>query len=547
MLMPFQEATPASLLEKTVCRSLALLLIVTFAALRILYLLWDCPIDLVPDEAHYWDWSRNLDWSYYSKGPLVAWLIRGSWELFGSTANPAISQTLAVRMPAIVCGSLIMLGVYVLTLQIYARERIALLLTALSLFLPLTHAASFLMTIDSPYVCCWTWALILGHRAVFSKSAWAWPLLGLVIGLGILAKYTMVLWIPSFALFLVWNRDYRYLLRHWGPWTMGIIAALCCLPILIWNIQNDWVTIRHVNGLAGVEKPASTIHWLGPLVYVGGQFALLLAYWFVVWACAMFVHRPWRESEPQLQYLWWLSAGTFLVFFGFSFKTGGGYLNWPVTAYVSGLILSAGWLMRQLSSDVGWYRRLAQGCLVFSCLFGVVATLVLMKPDWSRHVLQPLAGQPTKERLYPMRRVDPTCRMRGWSELAKRVDQERAELRGQGMEPIILGARWTDASELGFYCEGHPTVYCLGPAQRDRQSQYDLWRPNPLADPEQFKGRTFIVVGCMLPELAEKSFDRVERKADYTHREYGQPLASWGIFICHGFRGFPKLKNDKHF
>ncbi|MFZ4647236.1 MAG: hypothetical protein ACOYNP_15905, partial [Gemmataceae bacterium] len=42
---------------------------------RIIYLLWFCPYDLAQDEAHYWDWSRNLDWSYYSKGPLVAWLI----------------------------------------------------------------------------------------------------------------------------------------------------------------------------------------------------------------------------------------------------------------------------------------------------------------------------------------------------------------------------------------------------------------------------------------------------------------------------------------
>ena len=30
---------------------------------------------LIADEAHYWEWSRRLDWSYYSKGPMVAYLI----------------------------------------------------------------------------------------------------------------------------------------------------------------------------------------------------------------------------------------------------------------------------------------------------------------------------------------------------------------------------------------------------------------------------------------------------------------------------------------
>src|SRR4051812_19729143 len=53
----------------------------------------DCPIDLSGDEAHYWDWSRQLDLSYYSKGPLVAYLIRASCAAFGDVMW-------AVRFPA---------------------------------------------------------------------------------------------------------------------------------------------------------------------------------------------------------------------------------------------------------------------------------------------------------------------------------------------------------------------------------------------------------------------------------------------------------------
>ena len=49
----------------------------SYTLLNAAYVAWGCPHDLAPDEAHYWDWSRNLDWGYYSKGPLIAWLIRG--------------------------------------------------------------------------------------------------------------------------------------------------------------------------------------------------------------------------------------------------------------------------------------------------------------------------------------------------------------------------------------------------------------------------------------------------------------------------------------
>src|SRR2546423_14475763 len=86
------------------CRVLAGALIVGSALLRLVYLAWQCPLDLSPDEAHYWDWSRHLDWSYYSKGPGVAWLIRLSCELFGSLAGGLTGSAMAaVRLAAGAC------------------------------------------------------------------------------------------------------------------------------------------------------------------------------------------------------------------------------------------------------------------------------------------------------------------------------------------------------------------------------------------------------------------------------------------------------------
>src|SRR5262245_33615891 len=134
------------------CRLLAGCLILAAACLRIAYLAGDCPLDLSMDEAHYWDWSRHLDWSYYSKGPLVAWLIRLSCELFGPLSVSLIgSEMLAVRLPAVVCGSLLLVSLYVLTVQVWRREGLALAVIALALTFPLVAAGSSLMTIDAPF------------------------------------------------------------------------------------------------------------------------------------------------------------------------------------------------------------------------------------------------------------------------------------------------------------------------------------------------------------------------------------------------------------
>ena len=110
-------------------RTVALSLILGAAALRIIYFGWFGSLDLSPDEAHYWDWSRHLDWSYYSKGPLVAWLIRASCGVFGETMP-------AVRLPAVLCGALTLWGLYQLTWQVYHSGGLALGVVVMALTLP---------------------------------------------------------------------------------------------------------------------------------------------------------------------------------------------------------------------------------------------------------------------------------------------------------------------------------------------------------------------------------------------------------------------------
>jgi hypothetical protein len=544
VLMPLRAAPVA--LSAGWCRLLAVGLILGAAALHLAYLACECPLDLAPDEAHYWDWSRpdHLDWSYYSKGPLIAYLIRGGCALAGSWSVELTGNlALAVRLPAILCGSLLLVSLYVLAVQVYRTEVLALSVVALALTLPLIAVGSSLMTIDAPYTCCWGWALVLGHRAIFRGSTWAWPLLGLVLGLGMLAKYTTIVWIPSAALFLVTTPVYRRLLWSRGFFGMLAVAGFCCLPILIWNAQHDWVTFRHVLGLSGMADGATPSGeprnpWMGPLRYLGGQFVLLLGYWFVVWVAAMIAQRPGREPNEEVRYLWWLSAPMFLMFLAFSPKTDGGEMNWPVTAYLSGLVLSAAWLARQFDDPRRWYRACTAVNLGLAVVLGLAVTVFMHHSEWLYPLLSRLAGTPTAENPFPLRRLDPTCRLRGWRTLAAHVDGLRARLRQEeGQEPVLAGSTWSMPGLLGFYCAGHPQAYSLGLLTGDRHSQYDFWL-NPLDNGAVFQGRTFVVVNGD-EDVLRTAFASV-KTTEVKHREKGQPIASWRLSVCRDFVGsFP--------
>ena len=542
MLMPLRHAGLLASLSPRTCRFLAALLIVGAAALHLAYLLFHCPLDLAPDEAHYWDWSRHLDWSYYSKGPLVAYLIRASVLVAGPWSMAHTGNLMfAVRLPAVLCGSLLLIALYTLAVQVYGSHRLGLGVVGAALSLPVIAAGASLMTIDAPYTCCWAWALVCAYRAVFRGSWWAWPLTGILVGLGILAKYTMGVFLPSLGLFLLFTPAYRRLLLRSGFWCMAVVAGLCCLPILVWNAQHHWVTFLHVLGLSGFAeaKGGTHIYWLGPLVYFGGQFALLMVYWFAIWLFAMVAHNPLRERDDGVRYLWWLSAPMFLIFAAFGFKTGGGELNWPVTAYLSGLVLGAAWLGRQLDSPVVWYRRVTQFNLLLASTVGVLLVVFVHESALTYPLLMRVVGPATSASPAPLRRLDPTCRLRGWQTLAKAVDEMKADLRSKGDEPILAGCNWNIPGELGLYCEGQPTVYCLGWAVGERHSQYDLWH-NPFDSPDDFKGRTFIIVGSMSPLLAQ-AFENVDMSREVKHYEDGQLISTWPVAVCRGFKGFPPL------
>ena len=549
MLMPLRRPGVLTSLPGWACRLLAAVLILGAAALHFAYLAHNCPLDLSPDEAHYWDWSRHLDWSYYSKGPLVAYLIRGGCEVAGPwSVRHTGNLMFAVRLPAVVCGALLLVALYVLTVQATGRDRLALGVVGAALTLPLIAAGASLMTIDAPYTCCWAWALVCAHRAVFRGSAWAWPVAGVLVGAGVLAKYTMGVFVPSLGLFLIFTPAYRRLLVRPGFWVMAAVAALCCLPILVWNAQHNWVTVRHVLGLSGFAEPKGESHvrWAGPLYYAAGQFALLLGYWFFAWLLAMAAHNPLAECDDNLRYLWWLSAPMFLAFGAFSFKTGGGELNWPVTAYISGLVLAAVWLARQLDSPVTWYRRLGQVNLALACAAGLFLVLFMHESAWAYPALRKLVGPLTESNPAPLRRVDPTCRLRGWRTLAAEVDALRDELRREGVEPVLAGCTWNVPGELGVYCDGHPQAYCVGWAVGDRHSQYDLW-PNPFDNADEFKGRTFILVGGLSPTIYD-AFDKVELGRVVRHYENGELTATWSVSVCRGFRGFPRIpERNRHY
>src|SRR5271170_3662927 len=139
------------------CVNLALILLTIGFLANLLFLYFHCPFDLSEDESQYWDWSRHLDWGYYSKGPGIAAIIHlavvvGNWFGQQNATMPV------VRTPAVIFSFISGLVGILLARRIFRDDRVSLMMIVLSAGMPMFAIGSLLITIDSPMYCAWALA-----------------------------------------------------------------------------------------------------------------------------------------------------------------------------------------------------------------------------------------------------------------------------------------------------------------------------------------------------------------------------------------------------
>ncbi len=189
------------------------------------------PVNLIPEEAYYWNYAQNLDWSYLDHPPMVAWLIWISTALFGRSE-------FAVRLPALISWTFAAGFIFRLTANVFDRNAAfrCLLLMAV---LPLYFGFGFFMTPDAPLFAAWAGCLFYLYRALIAQSRGSWFGVALCMGVGLLSKYTILLLAFTTAGFLLVDRRSRQWWFRVEPYLAALLSGAIFLPVLIWNAEWD--------------------------------------------------------------------------------------------------------------------------------------------------------------------------------------------------------------------------------------------------------------------------------------------------------------------
>ncbi len=437
-----------------------LILLLAILAMRGLFL-WNIGLDLIGDESYYWDWSRRPAWCYYSKPPMVAWLIGVFTWLFGD-------YTPVVRLPTVLLGT-VFLAYFHATAKAFYGARAAALALLLILATPINVLANFLMTIDPPLYCFWIMTLYYLRRALFDADGKAWLWAGCANAAALLSKQAALALPAMLLLFLLIDSGRRaYLKRDYWLYLMPMVFV--ALPILWWNQQHEWVMFGHSKGHFGNHEPVGVLkrlqHGRDFVLY---QLLLLSPVTFGLSVVISFKDAlGFKRLTAEQQFLWLMGPLLVLavLLLGFLQKAQG---NWPMPFYISALILLAGhW------ADGAWGKAIKWALGVGFFMVGTTYMLPFL-----------LQAFDLKESAY-----DPTTRFKSWQQTALNMHSERLAVQTDLADTFVvaLGHRYL-ASQLAFYLPDHPNVYRFEESGKVI-SQYEVW-----PGPDAFVGKNAFIVG----------------------------------------------------
>jgi 4-amino-4-deoxy-L-arabinose transferase-like glycosyltransferase len=365
---------------------LAVLVTASLTLVRILWLA-SGKTDLYVDEAQYWFWSLHPALGYFSKPPLVAWIIAATTALFGD-------GEFGIRLASPLLHLATALVLYGIGRRLY-DARVGCAAAIAYATLPAVSFSAGIISTDVPLLTCWAVALYAFIRARETAGWRWWIVVGIACGLGLLAKYAMAYWIASAFLYTAAIRDER---RH-----LPRLAAATALGLLIyspnffWNLANHFVSYAHTRDNANLR--GSLVHPQAFLEFFGSQFGVFGPVFFGT-LLVIAARLPRLGRRELLLAAFALPSLAMMLVVSFLSRA---QPNWAAPAYLSATVLVVGFL----------FERRREGLVWFSVALHVVVVAGLFAAhDVARSIGVALPAK-----------YDALHRLRGWAPLGRAVSE----------------------------------------------------------------------------------------------------------------------------
>ncbi len=477
-------------------RKRAIIFIVVVSAIKLLIL----PLlDLQPQDAYYWQYSRHLAPGYFDHPPMHAWTCWLTTSVFGDNA-------FGIRFGPWLYGLGLLLVIFFFAERMFSSKT-GFWVAVTAGVTPLFAIGSGILTPDPPLLFFWTLAIFMGYVALSEDRKWLWIPAGFAVGLAMLSKYTAVFLLPGFLFAMAFDRDTREHLKSPLPY-LGLLSALVAFsPQIIWNAQNDWASFAYQSIRRAGELSRWRLDLFGGMLI--SQFLLVSPVIFagIIWAS---FKGFWRGIfQKDLRGLF-LSSFTvpIIVFFSLIALRYWVKMNWLAPAYVTGAIAFVGTII-----DKPRGKKFLRWGVIIAGIETLLLYLLVLLPFVS------LTGE--------------SAYWAGWREIAQRVEVERRNLQG---ETFIAGWGYKVPSELAFYLDDKPETHS-NEIFGLQGLNYTYW-----TDTEELIGDNCIFVDDKREpfrdeKLLEQHFEKVEGPIVVEPKRAGKVITTFRIWKCYGYSG----------
>ena len=462
------------------------------------------------DELYFLDCGRHLDWGYVDCAPLIAVYAKVALLLGGSL--PVLRSIAALAGAARVALTIVL-----------ARElgggRFAQALAGLcALAAPIYLGVDSILSMNGFESLFWMGCVFFAIRIVRTGDSRLWLWFGVLAGLGIENKHSMLLFLAAFTVALLVTPERRELAKPW-IWIAGGIALAIFLPNILWQVRHGFPTIEDLENVKRMGKNVV----LTPAQFIGQQILLLHPLLFPIWLAGLVSFLFGRAS--RLRILGW----TYIVLFALmiALKAKNYYLApiYPML-FASGAVAIEGWLERRAGSRGRLWPKVAIASYVLAA--GAIlapAILPFLPPEKLLAFQRSLHVAPPKSEVAHSGPLDQRLGDQfGWPELVADVARIYRSLPAHVRARTgIFASNYGEAGALHLFgpAYGLPEAICA------HQNHY-FWGP-PKAEPENLIwlqwGRRGVEDHCR----------SVEKAGEHFH-PWGMAEENRPIYMCRGLR-----------
>ena len=410
------------------------------AATTVARCLFIASVHLNDTEAYYVSWARFPSWSYYDHAPLTAWLVRAAeWLVPGPNAARLVPPACA----AATAWLLFRLGALLFSPR---AGFFAALLTVAS---PAYFFIGILVNPEGPLAPAWLLFLILLYGLSKQREWWRPLVLGAVLGLAFLGKYTGILLLPIALAFVATTPKARGWWLRPSFYLGGLVALVVASPVVVWNAMHHWPTlqlhlVQRLSPTTAATLAGRALHFavgqcltFHPLLFPGYLAALGLA-----------LRRSDQDDRFRLLALACTIPGSFLALV--MIRANDAEMHWMMVAYLPLAVVAGTWLDQNLHRLTQAGRRYLGAIVVTSALFILLALVDYTNPQLTAAIPgYSVANDPANELL-------------GWEDLRAALRRHAERL---GSNVAVVGSHNVLCGRLMEELGDTPKVYCVSPTE----------------------------------------------------------------------------------